>query len=178
LFCKETKHSRSIQNTRHISSYFMGIDHILLSPELLASLYPHSLVADAEPFLGRNLSHISFLCENPDKDFLPEEQLVFLHKMLSACKYSMDDIVLINIARSSVSLDGLKKQFQPDIIFLWGVSPESIGITTRIQEFSVFPVDGISIIRVPTPNLMTGIDPAAQALKQQLWTCLKKLFSL
>ncbi len=156
----------------------MGIDDIELSPDLLTSLYANSLVGIRESFLGNNQRHITFLCEQQVPEFLPEDQLLLISKMLSACKYSMDDIVLINLTRSSVSLDELKTEFQPKIIFLWGVSSEIPGITQPLKDFTIEVVGDISVIRVSTPTLLTGNDVAAQSLKQQLWACLKKLFNL
>jgi len=156
----------------------MGIDDIELSPDLLTSLYAHSLVGTRESFLGNNQRHITFLCEQPDLEFLPEDQLLLIGKMLSACKYSMDDVVLINTASSSISLDELKSRFQPKTIFLWGVSSEIPGIAKPLEDFTIIVNADISVIRVPSPNLMTENDAQAQSLKQKLWVCLKKLFNL
>ncbi len=91
----------------------MGINHIRLTSELIATLYPEALVAENDAFLGKNLRSISFLVHCPDHDFLPEEQLVFMNKMLSACKLDMNDIVILNIARLNLSFEELKVQFHP-----------------------------------------------------------------
>src|SRR6202035_5173474 len=146
---------------------FMGINNLQLSSELIAVLYPETLVSgnnmetgkkpgkseESLPesfadyrFLGKNKRSISFLVDNPDHDFIPEEQLVFLHKMLSACKCSLDDIALVNTAPTEGQFAELKKQLQPQIVFLWGVRPVSIGLKQRLPDFSISKVDGISII--------------------------------
>jgi hypothetical protein len=156
----------------------MGIDQIQLTSELLKSLYPETLVGTMEPFWGGNGRFISFLCYYPDQDFLPEEQFIFLHKMLSACKLSMDDIVLINTGRLSFTFDELRKQCQPVIIFLWGIRPDSLGLNTDLPDFTISTIDGISVVQIPSPDVMIGTDNSGHDLKQQLWACLKKLFNL
>jgi hypothetical protein len=156
----------------------MGIDHLQLSPVLIAALYPETLVAGNDPFLGKNLRSVGFLVHHPDLDYLPEEQFIFLGKMLTACKYHLDDIALVNTARLNLSFDELKKLLTPQIIFLWGIPPGSVGLSSELHDFSVTLIDGISVVPVPSPGLMSGNDPAGQELKQRLWVCLKKLFTL
>jgi len=175
----------------------MGINHLRLSSELIAALYPESLVAGNDtapvkkpgktsipvqatfyPFLGGNLRSICFLVHYPDGEFLPEEQLVFLKKMLGACKYSLDDIALVNTALSLFDFAELRKQLQPRIIFLWGISPVSIGLKPGLPDFIISQLDGISVIPVMSPELMSGDDGEGIELKHRLWACLKKLFSL
>lgn len=187
------------KTTHLIFTTIMGINNFKLSPELIASLYPESLVDENDPapiktaakpgkpvalpktgypYLGKNLRSVCFLTSYPEGDFLPGEQLVFLQKMLAACKYSLDDIALVNIAGISFDLAELRIQFQPRIIFLWGIPQESVVLQPGLPDFSVSMVDGISVIPVSSPELMTGNSPQGGEFKQRLWTCLKKLFSL
>jgi hypothetical protein len=156
----------------------MGIDQIRLSAELIKTLYPETLVGGNAFFLGKNLKRIIFLVYCPEFDFLPEGQIVFLNKLLSACKLSLDDIAVINTAHIPITLDDLRQQLQPTTIFLWGVRPGLLSLSTDLPDFAISTIDGISVIQVPTPDILIGNDSAGQDLKQRLWTCLKKLFSL
>ena len=177
----------------------MGIDNIQLSPELIAALYPETLVAANDlvaagifkktalpekspvspyPYLGKNLRSIIFLVDYPDQEFIPEHQLAFLRKILAACKCSLDDIALVNTSSCQVQLNELIIQFHPRIIFLWGVVP---AITTRfqgLQDLTVSYIDGISIVPVLQVNIMNSDNEKGLELKQRLWACLKKLFNL
>jgi hypothetical protein len=178
---------------------FMGIDHLELSSEIIAALYPESLVmansiqpdhstekppAPASelsgPYhsMGGNRRSISFLTGYGEVGFMPENQFAFLGKILSACKCSMNDISLVNTAKQPVRLDLLKTQLQPKIIFLWGISPTVIGLDPALPHFSINTVNGISVIPVPSPDLMSGDSAEGTALKQRLWVCLKKIFNL
>lgn len=177
----------------------MGINHLQLSSDLIAALYPESLVVIKEyvpakenekspkpvadkpsvyPFLGENNRSICFLTNFPEEDFLPAEQHEFLIKMLSACKLSFNDIALVNIAHISFDLAELRVQLHPKIIFLWGIPPLSVGFKSGLPDFNVSAVDGISVIPVLSPDTMSGTRPEGTEFKQRLWICLKKLFTL
>ena len=177
----------------------MGINHLLLSSELIAALYPESLVAGNEPpsvkenvrvpnpdadktapypFLGENNRSICFLANYPEEDFLPAEQLGFLKKMLTACKLDLNDVALLNIARFSFDLAELRVQLHPQIIFLWGIPPVSVGLKSGLPDFNISVFDGISVIPVLSPDVMSGNRPEGTEFKQRLWICLKKLFTL
>jgi hypothetical protein len=175
----------------------MGIDNLRLSPELIAALYPESLIDGnmpltenvrnakpvalspaAYPFLGENIRSICFLANYPEGDFLPADQLLFLQKMLNPCKLSLNDIALLNIARFTFDLAELRLQLHPGIIFLWGVPPASVGLKSSLPDFGISVMDGISVIPVAGPELMSGDSPEGKEYKQRLWTTLKKLFAL
>jgi hypothetical protein len=177
----------------------MGINHLRLSSEMIAALYPESLVAGngptpvkenvrtpkpvadktpAYPFLGENNHSICFIANCPEEDFLPAQQLVFIQKMLAACKLNLNDIALVNIAHTAFGLAELRVQLHPQIIFLWGIPPVSVGLKSSLPDFNISMLDGISVIPVLSPDLMSGNDPEGTELKQRLWICLKKLFTL
>ena len=187
------------KTTHLIFTTIMGINNLKLSPELIASLYPECLVAEndtapvkiaikapkparvspaAYPYLGKNHRSVCFLTLYPEVDFLPGEQLVFLEKILAACKYSLDDIALVNTGKISFDFAELRIQLQPQIIFLWGIPPESVLLKPGLPDLSISKLDGISVIPVSSPELMTGNNTQGVEYKQRLWACLKKLFSL
>jgi hypothetical protein len=177
----------------------MGINDFSLSDEIIAALYPESLVLEkttatgrqipAEaaipattvapyPFLGQNSRSISFLVHYPDSEFIPGEQLIFLLKILAACKCSLDDIALVNTAKTEVKMDELKRQLHPGVIFLWGVIPDRADLTKGFRDMSLNLLDGITFIPVLHAEQMSLENAEAVELKRQLWVSLKKLFSL
>jgi hypothetical protein len=177
----------------------MGINDLPLTPELIAALYPETLVsgnlmesagkpretpqqdlspAPVYPFLGMNKRSICFLVNYPDDPFIPDEQLAFIEKILTVCKCSMEDIALINTSPHSIRLEELKRQVHPEIIFLWGIRAATAGIKENLKEFSITAIDGISVIPVLTPELMNQESTEGKELKTRLWACLRKLFSL
>jgi hypothetical protein len=196
----------------------MGINHLQLSPELIAFLYPETLVNGNDPdpfkkpakspetlvngndpdpfkkpaktpetlqtkksvptFLGKNLQLICFLVSYPDDEFIPKEQLVFLQKILVACKCSLDDIALVNLKQQPVAMEDLKTQFSPRIIFLWGSLPVIPGIHQKFPDMAISTWEDISIVPVLQADLMSRDNPEGLELKRSLWISLKKLFNL
>jgi hypothetical protein len=177
----------------------MGINHLQLSAELIAALYPESLVKSLHPdtgkipsnpllqvqtekrdypFLGKNLGSICFLVSSPEDEFIPNEQLLFLKKILVACRCSLDDIALINAKRHPINLETLKEQFHPGILFLWGVTPSSIGIEKDLPDMSITTTENIRVIPVLQADRMSMDNSEGVELKRTLWITLKKLFNL
>jgi hypothetical protein len=177
----------------------MGINDLQLSPELIAALYPETLVTAGNPapvsgpvkpgeppvkkpaytFLGRNRRLLCILVSCSDEEFMPEEQLVFLQKIMAACKYSLDDIAVINTYRQPLDLESLKNQFSPHVIFLWGNPPPDIpGFPKTLTDMSVTNWENMIVLPVAQAGLMSMDNPEGLALKRVLWTSLKKIFNL
>lgn len=177
----------------------MGINNLQLSTNLIAFLYPESLVIGNEPnnrvkpalkknavavnepvypFMGKNLRSICYLVAYPDVEFISDKHLIFLQKILAACKMTLDDIALINIKRHPVELNRLKTQLSPQIIFLWGGPPTIPGIIQEFPDMTISTWENISVVPVLQTDLMSMDNPEGVALKRSLWLCLKKLFNL
>jgi len=180
-------------------SEYMGINDLKLSDAVVASLYRETLVsrdgpappenalksalpleiADTGiPFLGKNLRSICFLVSYPDVEFIPEEQLSFLLKILQACKCRLDDIALINTKNHPVDINNLKSRLNPRIIFLWGETPIVNGIDQEFPDMTISTWKSISFVPVRQVELMSRNNPEGLALKRNLWVSLKKLFNL
>jgi hypothetical protein len=177
----------------------MGINDLTLTPGLVAALYPETLIVTKElyqdsdkgqagltpdplntvyPYLGKNLQSICFLVSHPDSEFIPEPQLAFLQKILTACKFTLDDIAVINTGRRQVDMNNLKKGMDPRFIFLWGTGLDVTGFDQELSDMVMTTWQNISLVRVEKTALMSGDTPEAMALKRNLWICLKKLFNL
>ncbi len=183
----------------------MGINQINLSPEVISSLYPESLVPvgnkavtpmgnggretakkpgkspEKKPefeFLGGNLRNICFLVESSADAFLSASQQLFLEKILLACKCTMADIAIVNLAKNSVRLADLRSQLNPSILYLWGVTTKQAGIKEELPDFTICLIDGMSVIAVSSTELMAGTTAEGTELKKRLWATLKKLFNL
>jgi hypothetical protein len=177
----------------------MGINQIRLSAESIAALYPEALVAEKDTdqpvnnfktgltqnkkdpgysWLGKNLLSICFLVNYPDVDFIPDDQLVFLQKILTACKISLNDIALINTNRAPVEWQVLKTSFQPGIVFFWGDPPVITGLKQNFPDMTISTWENIQILPVMQSELMSRDNPRGLDLKRNLWISLKKLFNL
>jgi len=177
----------------------MGINQLRLSAELIAALYPESLVLPDNgepvgkpggpktdippkntgyPYLGKYHRPVCFLVSYTEDEFIPPVQLAFLQKILSACKCSLDDIALINTSRTPVDLEALKHQLNPEIVFLWGDPPDLIGMSQNFPDMIISNWQNMIILPVLNANLMSRDIPESVEPKRKLWIALKKLFNL
>lgn len=179
----------------------MGINDLTLSPAFLAAIYPESLVdlnnpdsvskkADRPPssppiespqpirFQGGNKQKISFVVSDASADFMNENEMSFLLKILAACKLVLEDISLINLAKTPASFTQISDQLHPRIIFCWGVRPAKLGLSSELPDFSVSDLNGISVVPVHSRDVLQGDSKEGVELKKRLWACLKKLFTL
>ncbi|MDP4129903.1 MAG: hypothetical protein Q8918_04400 [Bacteroidota bacterium] len=167
----------------------MGINNITLTRELMAALYPDSLVlpTDGETvaktpgdyrFLGKNLRKICFVVHCPDAVFLPENQLEFLSKILAACHCNMADIALLNAAVNALDFALLKKQLNPEMLFLCGVPPHALPMPETPEPFAIKNFQGISVLVLPSLITLGQDTEGVNQLKKKLWICLRKMFDL
>lgn len=164
----------------------MGLKDIQLTPYLVTELYRNSLILNdleqskALPapgtdivFLGKNEKKIIVVTEAEDVLYLPEDSLNFLIGILNACKLSMADIGLINLA-SNKQLDykKIQEQFNPDKVLLFGIEPGRLGLPLQFPHYQLQSFGGQTYIA--SPSLEDLLRNKQQ--KQLLWGSLKKLF--
>ena len=177
---------------------FMGLNNIKMSPWLLSELYPHSLIEDPakdQPenqnvskksvpieifqgnegihFIGKNQKNILIIVKNEGKLPLAENEMLFLNNMLNACKFSLDDIALIDQDPLHNYKD-LIDQFRSRIILLFGTDPESIQLPMRFPHFQIQPFGGASFLFTPALRQIIQDD----ILKSKLWVSLRRLFAI
>src|SRR5690349_3087341 len=97
----------------------MNLKAIKLPHTVICTLYTDKLVAgqhtmtnekidDPTPavpseagysYLGNNEKKVLILVSNPGVDYLPEDDMIFLKGMLSACKLSIQDVAIFNTGK-------------------------------------------------------------------------------
>lgn len=166
----------------------MGLDNIQLPPSVLQSLYNKSLydLNTNKPeansaqstnivFLGNNAKKIIILANSTATIYLPDEDLNFLLGILSACKLSMADVALINMAKNgAVQYKDISDQLNAEKIILFGIEPEIIGLPLQFPHYQIQQFNNqVYLSSVSLTKLM-----ADKEEKLKLWNCLKKIFSL
>jgi hypothetical protein len=182
------------------------MNKIELSPQILAGLYPSSLVladenipaaagqqmdraAIAPPSktktadttavewktLGGNKKNILIAVNYPGTAFLPDNELAFLTNMLSACKLSLDDVSIINIAPYKLfNYKDLIGHYKSNKVFLFGIEPADFGLPVSFPAFQVQSFSGCTYLFAPT--LEESKDD--KLLKSKLWVCLQRIFAI
>lgn len=162
----------------------MDLNNISFPPQLIASLYHHSLVEGgaaekpaAEPvaFLGKGGKGILVVVNHPSVPYLPDAELAFITKVLLACQLSLADVAIVNWAKMPAqNADKLVQQFHPQNVLLFDVPPDSFGLPPGALPFAVQQVAEIKFVAAPA---LHQIEKTKEA-KGQLWMALKTLFDL
>lgn len=165
----------------------MSLDHIQLNPVLVKKLYTHCLY-QMEPAtqhfennssgtdwssLGNNEKNILIVVNDPQALHATESDLKLLTDILIACQLSLADVALINMDKNTAAnYSTLNQQFKPHKIFLFGVSPASLGFPLHFPEFQLQAYNGQQYLLSPSlASLNQNRDE-----KIQLWQLLQKIF--
>jgi hypothetical protein len=165
-----------------------GLDNIQLPASLIADLFKSSLVVETEKkpvdtkddykFLGGNLKKIIVLVNSPESFYLPDQDLLFITKMLEACKLTIGDVAIVNHTNSAVHIARLVKQFHPKIILLFGLEPTAIQVPFAIPAFKPQEYNNCIYLYAPAPDKLNQDTEEGKLLKSKLWVCLRKLFEV
>ena len=156
----------------------MSLNNVTLTPALAAQLYPNTLVEsiaspvpDEKPVgrLGKNAKGICIYTQDDNAPAIADADLQFLLSVLTACKLGLDDVVIINLAAAhgSASAEG-------QIIILFDVQPAQLGLPIHFPHYQVQAFNGKQYLSAPALTIISQ----NQTAKKELWTSLKKLFSL
>jgi hypothetical protein len=144
-----------------------------ITPEPLSEIDP---IAETEiKYLGNFKKNILLIVRNPNLAFIPDEQLNFVTSVLSACKLSLDDVAIMNIASSSsTAYNDVQKKFNSAVCILFGVSPSEFSMPIHFPEFQIQPFNKCTFLYTPLLEEMES----DKILKSKFWVCLKKIFDL
>ena len=170
----------------------------ILPDFILADLYPNSLVLvernetaqqevaapmikAAQPqkwFLGNNGKKISILVKEPDAVYLNDDHLNFLTKILGACQLNMGDVAIVNTLQQPVKFSEIKKELDPEVGILFGVTSEDIQLPFTVPYYQVQPYGGTRFLLAPALTAYNEAAPDAKLEKTRLWVSLKKIFNI
>jgi hypothetical protein len=181
----------------------MSLDDIKLSPFLVKKMYEKTLVVssfandvkaqivkniesekgippyanekDSIKYLGKNNRHILIVVNEKDHKFLGDDDLSFLLNILSACKLTMADAVLVNsYDNDNIVYEKLIKTFTPSFILFIGAEPQALGFPVQIPMYQVQGYNKQKYLCAPSLQKLS----ADKEEKKQLWVALQKIFSI
>ena len=165
-----------------------GLDDMKLPISLVADLFRESLVIGPEKkisdtkddykFLGSNLKKITLLVNSNESFYLPDKDLLFITRMLEACKLNIGDVAIVNHANRALHITLLTKQLQPRIMILFGVEPVAIQLPFSFPAFKIQEYNNCMYLYVPAPDMLNQDNEESKILKSKLWVCLRKLFDV
>jgi len=166
----------------------MSLDNIQLPAIVLHDLFKHSLVDlnTNEPVaaitkttgiasLGSNQKQITIIVADENTLYLPDGELNFLMGVLAACKLSMADVALVNIAKNTaLTYTDIKEDLKAAIILLFGVEPSQLQLPLQFPNYQIQKFNSQVYLSAAPLQLLA----ADRAEKTKLWNCLKQVFSI
>lgn len=162
----------------------MSLNNISLSPQLITDLYHLALVGNtataelpkaAVPVLGKNAKHILLVVNKPNLPFLPDSELDFLTKVLTACQLGLGDVAIVNWSKMpQQDAEDLLEQVPAKQVILFDVEPSLFGLPEALAPYTISALQNREFVAAPA---LKEIEKTREA-KQQLWMALKQLFAV
>jgi hypothetical protein len=142
-----------------------------------------ALEADETPiapikFLGEHQKKILVLVQDANAVHLNERDFDLLTSILNACKLTIADIALINLANKNYSLHQILVQVPSDIVLIFDIPPTQLKIKLPTKIYSPILLGTTQLLFSNNLAQMQGIDQASKVEKTKLWTALKMIFNL
>ncbi|WP_336517610.1 hypothetical protein [Pollutibacter soli] len=123
--------------------------------------------------LGDNQQKILVLIKDKSVPVISDEDLAVLNRILAACKLSLRDISLSNIAEfETTGYEFIFNQFQPQTMLMLGVAPSEIDLPVNFPLYNIYQFSKIKMVAAPDLSTIE----ANKEIKKSLWTSLQKLF--
>jgi DNA polymerase III psi subunit len=166
----------------------MSLDNIQLPAFVIQDLFQKNLVdlndTASEPIpagnielnvLGGSKQHILLIVNNAGASFVTDPELSFLSGILNACKLSLEDVSIFNIASyPGISYTTISNAFKPKIILMFGLSADIIQLPFVMPEFQRQSYNNQLYLSAPSLSELES----NKDLKRKLWTALQQIFSL
>jgi hypothetical protein len=162
----------------------MSLNNISLPSQLIADLYGHSLVGGTAtampqkppvPSLGKGGKNILIVVNQATAPFLPDSELAFLTKVLTACQLGLLDVAIVNWQKAPhQDAEAMIAQFGATAIILFDVEATHFHLPSGLPFYSVHADGDRCYITAPA---LAQIEKTKEA-KGQLWLALKQLFGI
>ncbi len=129
-------------------------------------------------FLGEHQKKILVLVQDPDAVHLNERAFDLLTSILYACKLTIADIALINLANKNFSLHQILTKVPSDFVLVFDINPTQLKIKLPTKLYTPILLGETHLLFSNNLSQMQGIDQASKIEKTKLWTALKIIFKL
>ncbi len=177
------------QKKTPVKSDFMSLENFQMPIDLMSELYKDSLIVLDEKqisseslkstgfiSLGNNKRNILLLVDETEAVHLKEENLDFLTGILTACKLTIADIALLNIAnKKKVEFEQLIQFYQPETIIFFGINAEKLN--SPVLQNNPYEIQKTNQINCLIASSLEQIAANVEE-KKKLWACLKTIFSI
>lgn len=126
-------------------------------------------------FFGGNRQRIILLVNHPEVAFVTDQQLTFLSGILNACKLTLEDVGLLNIAsHPAVHYKTISESFNPVLVIMFGILPDALQLPFVMPEFQRQTFNNQVYLAAPSLHELEN----NKELKRKFWVVLQQIFSL
>ena len=129
-------------------------------------------------YLGEHLKQVTIIVKDELAVYLNENDLTLLSSILSACKLTLADIALINVAQQKLSLHEILNVLPSKLVMIFDVSSTTLKIKLPTTLYKSIQLGDTYLLFSNSLSLMQGGDQSAKLEKGKLWAILKHLFQL
>lgn len=123
-------------------------------------------------YLGRYAKKIVWMVHDPVNKYTGDAEFNLLTSILNACKMSMEDIALVNVASGDISFAQIQQQLLPHTLVALGVDTSFFPVPA--PPFSLLTIEGTTVITGEGLATLLG----NREYKAKLWQLLKNHFRL
>jgi hypothetical protein len=129
-------------------------------------------------YLGDHLKKIIVVVNDENAVHLNETDLGLLSSILNACKLTLADIALINIAQQPLALHEMLITLPSQFVISFDINSAQIKIKLPTTLYKPIVLGDTKILFSNSLQSMQGADQNAKLEKSKLWNALKLLFKL
>ena len=131
---------------------------------------------DSEPEFDdkkKGATVIAFL--SGESDGLERADRELVGGIIKAIKYTLDDIALINLSKSSLRrYKHIQKALAPKALIVFGVTASEIGLNLNIDRYQVVSLQGCKLLLADSLHELRS----TPAKKKALWSALQVMFDI
>ena len=129
-------------------------------------------------FLGGNEKKIAIVVKEEGQSYLKDDDLLWLQKMLQACKLTLGDVAIVNLHPVNHSAAFIKDNLHTKKMILLGTTPEMLEMPLNFPQFKPQEHAGCIYLCAPGPAELNNQSEDGKLLKTKLWVSLQKIFEV
>ncbi|HTN36143.1 MAG TPA: hypothetical protein VL053_03660 [Arachidicoccus sp.] len=127
---------------------------------------------------GENRQRIAIVIADADNKIIGEKEAEFLTNILAACKLTLEDVAIINYAKSPLGYTEMLSNPGCDKFILFGVTPLQVQLQFSFPYYLSQAYDNCNFMLAQPLQNMMQTSGAAKEEKKKLWMGLKGFFQL
>ena len=156
----------------------IGKEAIATTPSNEVVIEQRSTPSQPIKFLGDHLKKIVVIVHDENAVYLNETDLGLLSSILVACKLTLADIALVNLAQQPLSLHDILETLPSQYVLVFSLSGSALKIKLPANLYKPIELGETQLLFSGSLQSMQGADQNAKMEKSKLWNALKLLFKL